>query len=178
MADNIASDPGPSGSPSSNQQSSKQSKLFFALAAFNMVVIIGIGAMIYYNKKNEKPAVESKAENTESENAPGTGSPDNPFLSKLVPLETFLVNLAGTRDKLAKVNIELSVNNGEVQKEIEQIKPKIRDTILVILSSKSYAQVSSVEGKDSLREEIKDSLNLILRRGKVEKVYFTEFLYN
>ena len=80
--------------------------------------------------------------------------------------------------KLAKINMELEVNNNEVQKEIEKLKPKIRDIIIIILSSKTYAQVSIKEGKDALREEIRDQVNLFLTKGQINRVYFTEFIYN
>ena len=89
------------------------------------------------------------------------------------------MNLSGSRGrKLAKVNMEIEVNNDEVQEEIEKLKPKIRDVIIIILSSKSYAQVSTKEGKDSLRDEIRDKVNLFLTKGRIQRVYFTEFIYN
>lgn len=153
--------------------------LFIALAVFNMLVVAGVGAMIYLNKKKEmaQPKIdkviegEVEAQKTESETPT--------FIGKLIPLETFLVNLAGSRgQKLAKINMELEVNNDEVQKEIEKIKPKIRDIIIIVLSSKTYEQVSTREGKDVLREEIKDKVNLFLTKGSINRVYFTEFIYN
>jgi flagellar FliL protein len=105
---------------------------------------------------------------------------ENPvFIGKLIPLETFLVNLAGSRgQKLVKINMELEVNNADVQMEIEKLKPKIRDIIIIIVSGKSYQQLSTKEGKDALREEIRDQVNLFLTKGQINRVYFTEFLYN
>lgn len=101
------------------------------------------------------------------------------FIGKLIPLETFLVNLSGSRGrKLAKINMELEINNDEVQLEIDKLKPKIRDIIIIILSSKSYAQISTKEGKDVLRDEIRDQVNLFLTKGQIKRVYFTEFIYN
>lgn len=153
--------------------------LFIILAVVNMVVVAGVGAMIYLNKKKEAAepkidhVIQGEAEAQEHE----ASAPE--FIGKLIPLETFLVNLAGSRgQKLAKINMELEVNNNEVQKEIDKLKPKIRDIIIIILSSKSYAQVSSKEGKDSLREEIRDQVNLFLTKGQINRVYFTEFIYN
>jgi flagellar FliL protein len=153
--------------------------LFIALAIVNMLVVAGVGAMIYLNKKKEaaQPTIEHviKGENEAHEQ-----EVENPeFIGKLIPLETFLINLAGSRGtKLAKINMEFEVNNGEVQKEIDKLKPKIRDIIIILLSSKTYAQVSTKEGKDSLREEIRDQVNLFLTKGQINRVYFTEFIYN
>jgi flagellar FliL protein len=58
------------------------------------------------------------------------------------------------------------------------VKPKIRDIIIIVLSSKTYAEVSTKEGKDELREEIRDKVNLFLTKGQINRVYFTEFIYN
>jgi flagellar protein FliL len=153
--------------------------LFIGLAIFNMLVVAAVGAMIYLNKKKE--AAEPKLDSViQGEKEAQEKEKENPeFIGKLIPLETFLVNLSGSRgQKLAKINMELEVNNDEVQKEIEKLKPKIRDIIIIILSSKAYAQVATKEGKDALREEIRDQVNLFLTKGKIARVYFTEFIYN
>ena len=89
------------------------------------------------------------------------------------------MNLSGAHGrKLLKINMELEVSNSEVQEEIEKIKPKIRDYIIIILSSKSFAEVSSKAGKDALREEIKNQINLFLTKGQINKVFFTELFFN
>lgn len=153
--------------------------LFIILAVVNMLVVAGVGAMIYLNKKKEaaQPNIDAVIHGEHETQEHEKASPE--FIGKLIPLETFLVNLAGSRgQKLAKINMELEVNNDEVQKEIDKLKPKIRDIIIIILSSKTYAQVSSKEGKDSLREEIRDQVNLFLTKGQINRVYFTEFIYN
>jgi flagellar protein FliL len=153
--------------------------LFIILAVVNMLVVAGVGAMIYLGKKKEEAQptidhiVKGEHEAEEHEKA-------NPqFIGKLIPLETFIVNLAGSRgQRIAKINMELEVSNDDVSKEIDKLRPKIRDIIIFIVSSKQYAQVSTREGKDSLREEIKEQLNLFLTKGAVSRVYFTEFIYN
>lgn len=153
--------------------------LFIILAVVNMLIVAAVGAMIYLNKKKEanEPKIDHVIKGEIEAQEHEANNPE--FIGKLIPLETFLVNLAGSRgQKLAKINMELEVNNNEVQKEIDKLKPKIRDIIIILLSSKSYAQVSSKEGKDSLREEIRDQVNLFLTKGQINRVYFTEFIYN
>jgi len=98
-------------------------------------------------------------------------------------METFIVNLAGSKGRrVAKVNMELELKEaeeeGKIAAEIEQRKAQIRDIIIIILSSKSYEEVSSREGKDNLRSEIKDTINSFLTTGKISNVFFTEFIYN
>lgn len=159
--------------------SGQKPMLFIALAVVNMLVVAGVGAMIYMNKKKEaaEPQIQHVVKGASEEQEHAKNNPE--FIGKLIPLETFLVNLAGSRgQKLAKINMELEVNNDDVQKEIDKVKPKIRDIIIIILSSKTYAEVSTKEGKDELREEIRDKVNLFLTKGQINRVYFTEFIYN
>lgn len=97
----------------------------------------------------------------------------------VIPLDHFLVNLSGELGhKVFKVKMEFDVDSSEVQEEIDKRMPRIRDIIIILLSSKNYSQVSTPKGKEKLKEEIRDTVNSFLRRGKVNKVLFTEFIYS
>lgn len=97
----------------------------------------------------------------------------------MIPMETFVVNLAGSRGrKLLKVNMEFEVEGDLVQDEIDKRKPQIRDIIIILLSSKTYEDLSARKGKEFLRDEIRDTVNAFLTRGRINKVLFTEFIYN
>ncbi len=56
------------------------------------------------------------------------------------------------------------------------IKPKVRDSILDLLSSKSYKEMMDPIGKQRLRDEVALRVNAYLTKGKIFKVYFTEFV--
>lgn len=153
--------------------------LFIILAIINMLVVMGVGAMLYLDrqKKAAEPGIEDVIQGEQQALEEEARSKD--FIGQLVPLETFLVNLSGSRGrKLVKINMELEMSSPEAQEEVEKIKPKIRDYIIIIVSSKSYAEISTKEGKDALRDEIKNQVNLFLTKGSINKVYFTEFLFN
>lgn len=164
---------------SSSSSSGQKPTLFIILAVVNMLVVLGVGIMIFLGKKKEAAhpgiddVVRGEAEEQKKE------ALDTNFVGKLVPLETFLVNVAGSRGrKLLKINMELEVDGEEVQGEIEKLKPKIRDIIIITLSSKTYAEISTREGKESMRDEIRDQVNLFLTKGEIKRVYFTEFIFN
>ncbi|MFN7904858.1 MAG: flagellar basal body-associated protein FliL [Pseudobdellovibrionaceae bacterium] len=61
---------------------------------------------------------------------------------------------------------------------MDKRKSQVRDIIIILLSSKTYDEVSNREGKESLRNEIKEQLNSFLTTGEISAVYFTEFIYN
>lgn len=177
MADAAPAAPAPEAPKSSG--SGGKPTLFIILAIVNMLVVVGVGVMLFLGqkKKASEPGIDDVIKG--EKNTVESEEKSKEFIGKLVPLETFLVNLSGAHGrKLLKINMELEVNNAEVQEEIEKIKPKIRDYIIIIVSSKSFAEVSTKEGKDALREEIKNQINLFLTKGQINKVFFTEFLSN
>jgi flagellar FliL protein len=153
--------------------------LFIMLTIVNMAVVLGIGAMLYMGQKKKaaEPGIDHVIKGeaaTQDKEAKNTE-----FIGKLIPMETFLVNLAQSRGrKLAKINMEFEVSSDEVQQEIEKLKPRIRDMVIMIVSDKSLQEVSSKEGKDALREEIRNQVNLFLTKGQIKNVYFTEFIFN
>lgn len=164
---------------SSGQAKGQTPLLYIILAVVNIAAILGGGFMIFADKKKQEaePGIEDVIKGEKQ--AQDAEAANKDFIGDLIPLETFLVNLSGSRGrKLLKLNMELEVDGEEVQAEIEQLKPKIRDIIIVILSSKTYAQVSTKDGKDILRGEIRDQVNLFLTKGQIKRVYFTELIYN
>lgn len=163
------------------KQSGPKPILFIILSAFNIVVVLAVGILLYMGKKKEdaKPTIDQVVAGERDAQAEDAAKREDEFIGKLVPMETFLVNLGGSRGtKLAKITLELEVNNQDVMGEIDRRKPQIRDIIIILLSSKDYEQVSTRDGKDFLRDEIRDRVNSFLTKGKITKVYFTEFLLN
>ncbi len=55
-------------------------------------------------------------------------------------------------------------------------QPVIEDLVISIISSKSYAQVYTLEGKEGLRQEIINRINQLLPTQLVMYVYFNEFV--
>jgi flagellar FliL protein len=130
------------------------------------VVVLGAGAAggwYYYSsvsKGNEAPEEEKVV--TE----PGIWS-----------LGSMVVNLMDNNgERYLKTNIQIEVSGQECLSELESLRPKIIDNILVLLSSKSYREIAGFEGKQSLRDDIAVRVNRYLTKGQVMRIYFTEFL--
>ncbi len=157
--------------------------LLIALLLVNMIVLGGVAFMLFKSRQTEssQPKLEHVIRG-EDEALKMEAHEDKEFVGKVVPLETFVINLANSKGrKVAKINIELELFDNEGQSvadEIDKRKAQVRDMILIILSSKSYDEVSNRDGKDELRTEIKDNLNSFLNNGKITNVFFTEFIYN
>ncbi|MCC6277104.1 MAG: flagellar basal body-associated FliL family protein [Oligoflexia bacterium] len=157
--------------------------MLMALIAVNMLAMIGVIFVLWKAQKaeNAKPNLGQlvEGERKHEEDSKSQDKEKKDFLGRLIPMETFLVNLAGTRgNKLVKINMELEVDGEKVEEEIEKRKPQIRDIIIILLSSKTYDQMTNKDGKESLRTEIRDTVNSFLTKGKIKNVYFTDFIVN
>jgi flagellar protein FliL len=98
-------------------------------------------------------------------------------IGEIYELETFIVNLSGgSGNNYLKVKINLELNNVELKTELEKRLPQFRDAVLSLLSSKTIAEVKTIEGKSQIRAEILTTLNQYLKTGKITNVYFSDFI--
>lgn len=93
------------------------------------------------------------------------------------PLEPFLVNLADPLGKrYIKVTFEAEIVAPEIADELAKQKPKVRDSIITLLSSKTYADLASADSKEALKTEVVNRLNLILGSPKVTRVFIMDMV--
>jgi flagellar FliL protein len=91
--------------------------------------------------------------------------------------DQFVTNLADPAgNRYIRLIIDVEVIAPEVIRELEMQNPRIRDAILMLLSSKSYQDLSSPAGKLRLKNEILDRINQVLGGPKVNRVFFTEII--
>lgn len=180
VSDDNAAQKAPAEAKPAGGGSGKTTIILIALAVINMGIVATVGFMLWKGreKEKEKPSIEQVVQG-ESETHEAEEKVEKNEKKPIMPLETFIVNLAGSKGRrIAKVDIELELNGEKAQSEIEQRAAQVRDIIIMILSSKTYEYVSDKEGKNQLRDEIKDTVNAFLSKGKIEGVYFTNFIYN
>ncbi len=141
-----------------------------------LILIAGVGG--YYAQDFISGNSESQAPSTAMQSQSVTPArPVAPAVGVMVPLEPFMVNLARTKgSRILKVTVTLELNNPAVQPEVEDNRQKIMDSILVLLSSKTFEDVYSIQGKFKLKDEITTRVNRFLAMGHVREVYFSEFL--
>jgi flagellar FliL protein len=100
-----------------------------------------------------------------------------PIIGMLWPMEPFIVNLRDNNgERYLKVVLQLEVSQPAVVPELDLLKPKLRDSTLDLLGSKSYQELQDLSGKQKLRDDIMMRLNSFLTSGKIVRIYFTEFV--
>ncbi len=103
--------------------------------------------------------------------------PKPPEMEKL-DLGERVINLAdedGSRYLRVKIVLEFPKDEKFAQ-ELEEEKPFIQQSILHVLRTKSVDDIRPVPKEEEVKSEIINSINKHLKKGKVEKIYFTDFL--
>jgi flagellar protein FliL len=94
------------------------------------------------------------------------------------PLDTYTLNLAqgsGKRNRSLKLGVMLGVKTQAQAAKMDEWKPLLNDSALMLLSGKTYEELSTVEGKHMLKQELLTRMRQILGEGVVQDIYFSEF---
>ena len=92
-------------------------------------------------------------------------------------VDPFIVNLADTPEvRYLKLTVKLELENPDASAELASRVPQLRDTILVLLTSKDAASIRTPQGKFQLRDEITQRVNSLLPKPGVRAAYFTDFV--
>jgi len=102
---------------------------------------------------------------------------EKPEIGPLYSIGTMIVNLADQGGKrYLRVNMDMELSHPEVSREIEKRLPLVRDSILMVLSTQTYQDISTNEGKNALRAQLVASLDKFFTPGSIVNVFFTEFV--
>jgi flagellar protein FliL len=126
-------------------------KLIIIVAAALVVVLGGVGAMLALKKppaeEGEEAAAPKKAVAAKSHD------PKNPPV--FAPLEPFTVNLADKdAERYAQIGITLELDEAQTAETLKVFLPAVRNNILLLLASKSSADLLAPDGKTKLAREL------------------------
>ena len=143
-------------------------KLIIIIAA--LVLALGGGGAAWFFMQQKSHAHKEEEKKEEPAQAPV-------FLT----LDTFTVNLQPDPDeKFLQVDISLQVASAEVAEAIKLHMPAVKNRLLLLLTSKSAAEISTVEGKQDLSNEIIAEVNKPFapdaKPQEVLDVFFTSFV--
>ena len=155
------------------EEGKKGGKLKWIIIGVVLLAILGAGGYFGYTmflapKDGETMAEETPPEEVEAlETLEGT----------LVPLPVFLVNLADPLGRrYLKLGMEVEVRDAEVQANLSKYEAKIKDSLLLYLSSQTHESLATIDAKLQLKQEVADRLTQILGKGSVLRVYITEMV--
>jgi flagellar FliL protein len=144
----------------------KSSALKWIIIGVIVVLVLGgggAGAYFFLSKSHnaeKKPVEQAKA-----------------AVAVFYPMEPFIVNLVDNEgERYLKIVLQMELSDSLLAGELDILKPKLRDSILELLASKSSKDMLDANGKQRLRDEVVMRANSFATKGKVLKVYFTELV--
>jgi len=157
--------------PVAEQVPQKKSKMgFFIILGVGILVLGGGGFFAYTKLLAHKPAVEEVAKEETKKEA-------TPVIGEMLVMEPFVVNLADPKGKrYLKVKIELELESKEAAANVTKATPKLRDMVIMMLTSLGFEEVMTPEGKVRVRDELLERFNETLRPEHIKNIYFTEFV--
>lgn len=158
----------------SKEEGTKQKKKpkLLLLIIFSLgILILGGGGFFVYTKfmAYQPPATEESNQDT-------TEMPKD-TVGEMYLFEPFVVNLSDpTGKRYLKVKIGVEVASPEAVAKVEKAVPKLRDMVIMMLTSLTFEEVMTPEGKVQIRDELLERINRIMRPERIKNIYFTEFV--
>jgi flagellar FliL protein len=154
------------GAPQEKNPAEKGSRRKWLIVAV-LVVGLGAGGFLGYSLYAAGDA----------DRQPVASEPEAPGIK--YPLDAFIVNLSDENSlgkRYLKLSLSLVAKGEDSRAVLELNNPEIRDTVLLLLSSQTCADVSSTQGKLQLKEALLARINALLGRELVTHILFTEFV--
>lgn len=154
----------------------KKGKLFSLLIIFGIVLAVSVGGYFAYSMYIG-PKFLQKGKDS-AKNAPKEAEKHDK-LGIVISLKPFVVNLIdekGARYLKMTMELEIDSEEEEAKAEVEKHVPQFRDSVIMLLTSKRYEDIMTLEGKIKMRDEILARTNRFLKDHKIRNVYFSEFV--
>ena len=91
--------------------------------------------------------------------------------------DSFVVNLAEQdHRRYLKVTMIATYHEERLEEELESRVSEIRNEIIDILRSKTLEDVQKENSTKEIRKQVGQKINSIIREGRIEEVYFTDFI--
>ena len=155
------------------EEGKKGGKLKWIIIGVVLLAVLGAGGYFGYTMflapQDDEAASEEMAEG---------GAEDLESLEGvLVPLPVFLVNLADPLGRrYLKLGMEVEVRDSKVQENLSKHEARVKDSLLLYLSSQTHDSLATMDAKLQLKQEVADRLTQILGKGSVLRVYITEMV--
>ncbi len=175
MADKKA--PAPAAEKEGKKKGGKLKLVIILLVVLAVLGGGGFAAWKFFLQPKGEAVENATAEGAAEHKAEAPAEAEAEVGGQLVTLDAFVVNLSDPMGRrYLKTTLDVEVANAAAAAELTAAMPKVKDTLLLLLSSKSFADISSMDKKIELKNDIVSRLNQIIGKNKVRNVYFTEFV--
>ena len=153
-------------------------------------VLAALGTLAYTQILYKRPPITEEGERKRlaelhkkppAKTAPGVMQFD-PFTVNIRSVPTTPLPAEGTPSQIqgkthfARAAITLELRDIEHKYKIDDVRPKILDALLTMFGNKQFNEITTVQGRYILRNEILDLVNETIKEPLVTNVFFTEFI--
>ncbi len=150
-----------------------KSKKMLIIIIAAVVLLAGGGAAAFFLMKPH-PDKHDKAAAEETAGEEGEDSSKAKLPPKFVEIGTFTANLVHEDgDRYLQVAISLKLANPELEEKVKESNPEILHKINMLLQSKRPSELSTVEGKEKLANEIKQQVEFVMGLRKTAPAIHT-----
>lgn len=136
----------------------------------------GLAAFLLLGGDNE-PAMQQQAQTQNTNKRVSKRSTNLLTIGPMYPMDQFVVNLLSeSGGKFLKVALDIELDSENLAAEMDMKKSLLRDIIIRSLSSKTFEEISTMKGKDRLKDEIVGKINAVLADGQINNIFFTDFV--
>jgi flagellar FliL protein len=159
--------------PEAQEAPAKSSKKLIIIAVVALILLGGAGGgAAWFLTRGGSGNAHAAKEEAKSEPAKAP---------TFVPMEPFTVNLQSENgDQFLQTTFTLQVPDAVQEELVKNYMPQLRSRLLLLLSSKKATEISTIEGKKKLHDEIITAVNQPFSpNGKpqgVIDVFFTSFV--
>ncbi|MFE8695176.1 flagellar basal body-associated protein FliL [Cytobacillus sp. FJAT-53684] len=95
-------------------------------------------------------------------------------LKASVDVPQITTNLAS--NDFIRISFKIQTDNKKAKEELEKRDFQVKDIIIQELSEMTAEEIQGKEGQTKIKEALKEKINGLMQKGKVEEVFITESL--
>jgi flagellar FliL protein len=150
-----------------------------------IVFLLIIGAVLFFVLSGEDEQVDPNSANSDAkasveqpaESLGKVRRSNSIEVGFMFELDTFIVNLLSENGRrYLKIKVNLELESEDLAEEVTAKIPVIRDIVIRIASSKTLEEIATEKGKDTFKDQVLMEVNAIMKDGRVQNVYFTDFV--
>jgi len=125
------------------------------------------------NSQEVSAAEVSSHKGEDGEHGGGEGSGYGFYMIKDLIINP--ANSGGRRHLI--VTLGLECHSTALEEELAMKDPQIRDNLITLLSGQEIGILADISYREKIRKSLLKAINYYLKEGKVEKLYFVEYVF-
>ncbi|MDX8384832.1 MAG: flagellar basal body-associated FliL family protein [Ghiorsea sp.] len=145
-----------------------------------LLLVLAVGGFVAWKMMamDTAPAAQEDVVETTDTKIPEPEEEDTGLPPIFLDIADITINLADAEtSRFLRAKIKLEIRTEEDKIKVEQNLIKINDMVITLLSSKTFSEIRTPQGKYELKEDLVYRINRLVGKGKpVKNLYFTDFV--